>query len=115
LKASPLTEGGAAKAHPGVEVCSVESRRAVKSRKFKTCLSTDNYTASEAGILTEGSTSEAGPVAEGCTRETGKVIKCGAFELGQVAEGCTGEARAAWFEDVSSPGTEQIDATPFAL
>jgi hypothetical protein len=86
LKASPLTEGGAPKAHPGIKVCSVESRRAVKSRKFKTCLSTENYTASEGGILTEGGTSEAGPVAEGCAGETGKVVKGGAFELGPVAE-----------------------------
>jgi hypothetical protein len=53
LKARPPTEGGAPKAHPGVEVYSVESRRAIKGRKFKTCLSTENYTAGEAGILPE--------------------------------------------------------------
>ena len=44
---------------------SLQRRRAIKGRKFKTCLSTENYTAGEAGILTKGGTSEAGPVAEG--------------------------------------------------
>jgi hypothetical protein len=35
---------------PASKVYSVESRRAIKGRKFKTCLSTENYTAGEAGI-----------------------------------------------------------------
>jgi hypothetical protein len=74
LKASPVTECGALKAHPAVEICGVESRRGVEGRASKPCLTTEIYTAGEAGILTEGGADEVGPVAEGCTGETGKPI-----------------------------------------